>query len=193
MRRVDGRDVQGPPPLGTPIYESTPLLSARQRVIEDEDVVNACLEYVATRGGEDWFAQDRWRQELFQVHARAMRRSAGASVAPAEEFDLLLRSEFDLSRRSFEAELGRTPQYLAYPWMLGSDRSLELAAQAGIQAAFGVGFDFRRARRLHGPMPAFGRTKGEWLRFLPGRGRSHLLATLPRKIKGFFRQQHLAH
>jgi peptidoglycan/xylan/chitin deacetylase (PgdA/CDA1 family) len=193
MRRVGSRDVLGRPPLGTPIYESIPLLSASQRMIENEDVVNACLEHVAGQGGEEWFANRSWRQELLQVHARAAARSAPHSLVSTDEFDELLRSEFEQSRRLFESELGRAPRHLAFPWMLGTDRSLALAAQAGILAAFGVGFDYRRARRLSGPIPTFGRTKGEWLRFLPGRGRSRLLTALPRKIKGFFRHQHLAH
>jgi hypothetical protein len=193
MRRSGDRDVLGRPPLGTPIYESTPLLSASERFIEDEAVVNACLEHVAARGGADWFSTPGWRTELLRVHTRAARESGGPSRVAPDEFGRLLESELLLTKGRFETELGRPPRYLAYPWMLGSARSIELAARAGLEAVFGVGIDFRRIRRMNGPVPAFGRTKGDWLRFLPGRGRSHLATVVPRKLAGFFRDQHLAH
>jgi hypothetical protein len=109
------------------------------------------------------------------------------------EFQDLVTSEFQHARQRFERELGVKPRYLAYPWMLGSRLSLDLAKESGITAVFGVSLDFRRARRLTGPVPAFGRLKGDWLRFLPGRGRLQLRDILPGKLKSFLRSQHLAH
>jgi hypothetical protein len=111
----------------------------------------------------------------------------------AEAFQALVASEFLLSRQLFEAELGRPPRYLAYPWMLGSRLSLQLAAEAGIKAVFGVGLDQRYAQRLKGPVSAYSRIKGDWLRFLPGQGRLRLRDVIPGKIREFFCSHHFAH
>lgn len=193
MRRAGNRDVLGRPPMGTPIYESTPLLSAEHRMLEDESVVDACVGHVEQRGGLAWFSRNGWRRELLELHARSSRRGPGLTPMPAEDYQGLLESEVRFTRERFERELGGPPRFLAFPWMLGSARSLELAARAGVEAVFGVGIDFRRIRRMKGPLPAFGRSKGEWLRFLPGRGRARLSSIVPRKMAGFFRDQHLAH
>ncbi len=90
-------------------------------------------------------------------------------------------------------ELGTQARYFAYPWMLGSDRSLQAAVETGMQALFGVGFDFGRAHRVSRALPAFGRVKGDWLRFMPGAGRLRLREVVPRKVRLFFSSQHLAH
>ena len=145
MRRDGEGDVQGRPPLGTPVYEATPLLSASFRVLEDQAAARACQEHVAARGGERFFARPKWAAELRTVHQE---RAGRASQMGAREFDDLVASEFVLTRRLFQEELGVAPRYLAFPWMLGSARSLALAAEHGIEAVFGVGLDFRRVGRV---------------------------------------------
>jgi len=98
-----------------------------------------------------------------------------------------------LQRQLFETELGRPPRHFAFPWMLGSAFSLEAATETGIESVFGVGLDFRRIRGLNSPVQAYGRIKGDWLRFLPGRGRLPLSKVISWKIRRFLYTQHLAH
>lgn len=194
MRLVAGRDVLGRPPLGTPIYEAAPLLSANFRVLEDENVVRACQDCVAAGGGEAFFDRKDGSRQLRAVHDKAWRGSNSRSLMEPVAFRSLVESEFRLSRQLFENELGMRPRHLAFPWMLGSPLSLELAAGAGIQALFGVGLDFRRIRTLRGPLPAYGRLKGDWLRLLPGRGRLGFFRVVVGKSRRFFLDsQHLAH
>lgn len=193
MRREGGRDVLGRPPLGTPIYEAHPLLSAGRRVLEDGAVTRACREYVAAEGGAAFFARPDWKARLGALLGGRRRPAAGAREIPAAKFRALVASEYEAASELFERELGVRPHYLAYPWQLGSTLSLELARAAGIEAVFGVGIDYRRAQRLRGPLPAASRTKGEWLRFLPGRGRRRLREVIPEKVRSFTRSQHLAH
>ena len=193
MRRVGEHDILGRPPLGTPIYEASPLLSAEFRVLEEECVVKACQDCVAAGGDEAFFDRKDWSRRLRVVHDEAWRRSNSGSLMDPGGFRMLVESEFRLSRELFERELGMRPRYLAFPWMLGSPPTLELAAEAGIQAVFGVGMDFRLIRRLKSPIPAHGRFKGDWLRFLPGRGRRKLQDVIPQKVLGFLNSQHLAH
>jgi peptidoglycan/xylan/chitin deacetylase (PgdA/CDA1 family) len=193
MRQEGDAEQLGYPPLGTPIYHAVPLLSAAYREIEEEAVVRACRGSVESEGGAGFFERRGWMARLCAVHDQvAGRRPPPRRVSDAE-FQDLVASEFQQARQCFGRELGVLPRYLAYPWMLGSRLSLDLAKESGIMAVFGVGLDFRRARRLAGPVPAFGRLKGDWLRFLPGRGRLQLRDILPGKLKGFLRSQHLAH
>ena len=193
MRREGGRDILGRPPLGTPIYEAHPLLGAGRRVLEDEATARACREYVAAEGGAAFFDRPDWEARLGALLGGRRRPASGMREIPAVEFRALMVSEYEAASELFERELGVRPHYLAYPWQLGSALSLELARAAGIKAVFGVGIDHRRTQRLRGPPPAAARIKGEWLRFLPGRGRRRLREVIPEKIRGFTRSQHLAH
>ena len=193
MRWEDGRDRSGVPPLGTPVCEAEPLLSARFRVVADERVARACRDLVAASGGDAFFRQVGAVGLLRQAYADAIHSGSPPRRVEGPEFEVLVRAEFERSRELLQEQLGRAPEFFAYPWMLGSDLSLGVAADVGIRAVFGVGFDFRRARRLSGPLVAFGRLKGDWLRFLPGRGRLQLREVVPEKLRAFLQSQHLAH
>jgi peptidoglycan/xylan/chitin deacetylase (PgdA/CDA1 family) len=193
MRQEGDSEQLGYPPLGTPIYHAVPLLSAAYREIEEEAVVRACQESVDMEGGARFFDRPDWMDRLCAVHDQVARHRPPSRRMSDAEFQDLVTSEFQHARQCFERELGVKPRYLAYPWMLGSRLSLDLAKESGITAVFGVSLDFRRARRLTGPVPAFGRLKGDWLRFLPGRGRMQLRDILPGKLESFLRSQHLAH
>jgi peptidoglycan/xylan/chitin deacetylase (PgdA/CDA1 family) len=193
MRREGGRDLLGPPPLGTPVYRAAPLLSAPHRILEDYSVVEVCRELVQVEGGAAFFRRPDWEQRLRAVHERAAGARPAEVRMPEREFRSLVASEFALSVGAVREQLGSPADVFAYPWMLGTDTSVRLAQAAGIRAAFGVGLDFRRARRADLPVPLFGRLKADWLRRLPGRGRSSLATALGRKLVGFTGTQHLAH
>jgi peptidoglycan/xylan/chitin deacetylase (PgdA/CDA1 family) len=193
QRNDDQKDALGRPPLGTPVYEATPLLSAKTRVLEPLSATRACVDFVSQAGGEAFFSRPDWTGQLLKVYEQAVDRFGGATLMEQSRFDALFSSEFLLSRRLFEAELGFMPRYFAFPWRIGSKEAIDLAGAMGIRAIFGVGLDFRRSRKAGASLPLFGRFKGDWLRFLPGRGRSSLTEVVPGKIKGFLRHQHLAH
>jgi peptidoglycan/xylan/chitin deacetylase (PgdA/CDA1 family) len=105
----------------------------------------------------------------------------------------LASSEFEISREQFRRHLGYEPRCIAYPWRLGSEHSLQLARRNGLHAAFGVALDYGAERRATEGMVVFGRLKCDWLRLLPGKRRSSMLATLVRKLSGAGKLQHLAH
>lgn len=193
LRMGSGREQLGPPPLGTPIYPSEPLLSADYAMVDRAAVRQACEDLVASKGGDRFFHASGWRSRLAEAH-----RQAAALEPPADRMDdgtfrALVESEFELSRQLFQQHLGRPPRVLAYPWMLGSDLSLRAATESGIEAVFGVGLDFRRAREAGGPLPAFGRLKGDWLRFLPGSGRQRLHTVVWSKVRQLTSPRHLSH
>ena len=191
MRHNYGNYELGAPPAGTPFYRAAPLLSARRRYIENAEVNRLCRDYV-TREGDDFFAQPDAVTRLRKYYAQVAADRPGRWSSD-EELERERLTEFDRSRELFRQELGFAPRYFAYPWMLGNTRSLELAKRAGMAAAFGVGVDFRAARRRGLPVPVFGRLKGDWLRCLPGKGRVHALPVLAGRLRRVATLQHLAH
>ena len=97
-------------------------------------------------------------------------------------FARLVNAELELAREEFRAQLGYAPTSLAYPWMLGSPSSVELARRHGFRHAFGVALDYRRARHENLPLPVFGRLRSDWLPLLPGRGRASFLSIAAAKL-----------
>jgi peptidoglycan/xylan/chitin deacetylase (PgdA/CDA1 family) len=189
MRNSVAGEELGRPPLGAPIYAATPLLSATRRFVEDPAVTRACVEWVARCGGEHFFERRDWLSTLRGLHAA---RGNPGRWADETALRALQASELEQSRELFLRQLGYSPQYLAYPWMMGSPWSLELARRFGLQGVFGVALDFRRARTQL-PVRAYGRLKADWLRLLPGSGRSSFLSIAVGKVAGISRTQHLAH
>jgi hypothetical protein len=108
-------------------------------------------------------------------------------------FTNLVASEFERTRADFLTHLGYAPSCVAYPWMLGSQRSLDLARKHGFRCAFGVALDYRRARDQRHPLTVFGRLKSDWLPLLPGKGRASFLRLAARKAAAFSKMQPLAH
>ena len=191
MRHNYGNYELGPPAPGTPFYRAAPLLSARRRYIENMEVVRLCREFVSEQG-DGFFTEPDAGTRLRDCYARVSAGRPGR-WSSEQELDRERLTEFDRSRELFRSELGITPRYFAFPWMLGNARSLELAKQAGMAATFGVGVDFRAARRRGLPLPVFGRLKGDWLRCLPGRGRVHALPVLAGRLRRVATLHHLSH
>jgi peptidoglycan/xylan/chitin deacetylase (PgdA/CDA1 family) len=193
IRFVDGRDELGRPALGTPVYRAAPLLSAERRYLESSAATHACRDFVDRHGGVEFFLHTDWRTRLARVF-REREQDAPGRLMDVAAFEGMVASEFELAREEFRRHLGYAPQAIAYPWMLGSRRSLHLAKRSGFRAAFGVAMDYRAERnsaRL--PLPVYGRLKSDWLQFLPGEQRASVLGALRRKLARFGAVQHLAH
>jgi peptidoglycan/xylan/chitin deacetylase (PgdA/CDA1 family) len=195
LRNVHEGEELGYPELGTPIYSAAPLLSAEHRFIEDPDIAQACQRHVRDHGGADFFRHSDWQQQLRRVYDDVTESRDGRTGEQMTDADFraLVASEFEECRARFRTQLGYDPGYLAYPWMLGSPYSLQLARDFGMSAAFGVALDYGKAKSRSLPLPVFGRLKADWLPLLPGLGRSSLSSMLTRKISGFSRDQNLAH
>jgi hypothetical protein len=192
MRHTAVGERLGPPALGTPVYRAAPLLSASCRFLESPGLTRACTELVSESGSEAFFNLSNWRERLFGLY-RARARVLRGEFMSGADFTALVSSEFERSRAEFTANLGYAPTCIAYPWMLGSQQSLELARRAGFRNAFGVALDYRRARRGGLSLPSFGRLRSDWLPLLPGRGRASFLAIAARKLATFYGSQPLAH
>lgn len=192
MRNTAEGERLGPPALGTPVYRGAPLLSAGGRFVESPGLTQACTQLVAESGGEAFFSLSNWPNRLLRLYQSRSRVLQGELMGDAE-FKALVKSEFELARAEFTAHLGYAPTSIAYPWVLGSRESLEMARRAGFRNAFGVALDYRRARRGGLALPVFGRLKSDWLPLLPGRGRASFLSIAARKVATFYGSQPLAH
>jgi peptidoglycan/xylan/chitin deacetylase (PgdA/CDA1 family) len=192
MRRGAGGDLLGRPQLGTPVYRAAPLLSAPRRFLENPGLTEACVRLVAESGGEAFFSRPDWVLSLHRLYASRSSVLQGEFMSEVA-FAKLVESEFERTRADFLTHLGYAPGCVAYPWMLGSRRSLDLARQHGFRCAFGVAVDYRRARDQRHPLAVFGRLKSDWLPLLPGKGRASLLRLAARKAAAFSKMQPLAH
>ena len=192
MRRGAGGDILGRPPLGTPVYRAAPLLSAPRRFLESPGLTEACVRLVAESGGEAFFSRPDWVGQLQRLYTSRSSMPQGEFMSEVA-FTNLVASEFEQTRADFLTHLGYAPSCVAYPWMLGSQRSLDLARQHGFRCAFGVALDYRRARDRRHPLTVFGRLKSDWLPLLPGKGRASFLRLAARKAAAFSKIQPLAH
>lgn len=181
MRHTATGEGLGPPSLGAPIYRAAPLLSAGGRFLESPELATACIQRVSELGRESFFNLSDWAAQLHRLHDSRSRVLRGELMTQAG-FVRLLTSELELAQEEFRAQLGYAPTSLAYPWMLGSRNSLELARHYGFRNAFGVALDYRRARHERMPLPVFGRLRCDWLPLLPGRGRASFLSIAARKL-----------
>lgn len=192
MRRERRVDVCGRPPLGTPIYESSPLLSATQRYLEPALPALTCRSLVEAEGGARFFSGRSALDQLKAAYDAVAGRVRGERI-PADELQKEIETELTLAVDTFRRELGRKPRYFAYPWMLGGTASLALLRDLGFEAAFGVALDFGRISREDLPIEVYARYKSDWLRFLPGDGRRRIAGIVPHKVATFLRTQHFAH
>jgi len=185
--RSKGCDQLGIPPLGTPIYRAAPILSCKQRFIEDQRISERCQEFALANGGTALFATSGWRGKLRSI----VTEGYAAKTHELTDARAIQIEEFEAPFRLFREHLGYTPSYLAYPWMLGNRHTLELAKDHGIRTVFGVGFDFGRYKQ-YSELRVLGRYKSDWLRLLPGEGRESLFKVLGQKLLGGG-TGHLAH
>jgi peptidoglycan/xylan/chitin deacetylase (PgdA/CDA1 family) len=181
MRHTATGEGLGPPPLGAPIYRAAPLLSAARCFLASPELAAICIQRVSELGSEAFFNLSDWATQLHGLYDSHSRVHPGELMTQSG-FDRLVSSELELAREEFRAQLGYAPTSLAYPWMLGSRNSLQLARHYGFRNAFGVALDYRQSRHERLPLPVFGRLRADWLPLLPGRGRASFLSIAARKL-----------
>lgn len=188
----DGEEILGPPPLGSPVFRSSPLLSESRCLRPPAGLEAACR---AAAGTPRFFDRPDWRATLADVVEAALAGAGAFEPVAGAEYARLRGSEFQRSREAFERELGRVPRHIAFPWCAGTPESISDATRHGFEVVYGVALDVRRARtRSVGAHPRlFARWKCEWLRSLPGSGRRSMRELLVRKVQDWSHTEHLAH
>jgi peptidoglycan/xylan/chitin deacetylase (PgdA/CDA1 family) len=171
--------------LGMPIYENDALMSGRLRYIPDPRLAEACLEYVASRGGASFFVEESWRKTLHQWVEQWRTRfpDTGRYQSPLENEDELV-SNLRRAREMISHRLAGTEVvHLCYPYGAGSPRSVRASRAAGYRTNFWAVRERRRSN--HPGDDPFGcpRLKADYVFRLPGRNRRSLTDIFASKLK----------
>lgn len=160
---------------GTPIYTLDSRFSGKRRYFDDPAIRNACTEFVASRGGAEFFKGSSWRRRLQAVVQAHRREQPEAGKLESDEglrqsiLDDLIRS-----KQSIENKLpNKAVCHFCYPWWVGSPLATELSKTAGYRSNFCGIVPERRTRNKAGDDPfRIGRLLSEEYLFrLPGEGR----------------------
>ena len=121
-----------PHPLGLPIYEWNARMSAHPAYIENTQIEELCVRYVAEHGGEAFFQARGWRRQLMQILKNARDKSAPVQFETAEEQRNAILKDLRQSKTAIEANLpGSRVRHFCFPWYRGSALAAELSLEAG--------------------------------------------------------------
>ena len=166
---------------GHPVYRHSPRLSGKPRYIDQEEVRIACAEYVRENGGDQYFEQASWREQLHSVASKSI--PVIDEYESGEEIAREMRYELEESKKIIEDRLsGKTVRHFCYPWFSACMESVTLAHEAGYEAVhLGASAGFKPAEKYDNPVLVT-RLQEEYLRALPGFGSYSLLKVLASKI-----------
>lgn len=112
---------------GTPVYENARALQMT-RYFPDPDEADAMTDFVASRGGKDFFETPGWRDVL---HEEARRRRELTPPAgryeTADERGARYRRELLESKRVMEERLGREVRHFIWPGQVFNEEAMEIA------------------------------------------------------------------
>jgi peptidoglycan/xylan/chitin deacetylase (PgdA/CDA1 family) len=173
---------QTEPPYGTPIYYGSPRAAKLPAFREDPSVIRACIDYVNTHGGPEFFVSQDWHLRLRSVLSESRRfvHTTAGRETKGEQWAALLK-DFMESKRQIEQRLpGKVVRHFCYPWFQGSALAFRASAEAGyISNAWGSLVPrFSRAARM--PI-AVARFSPEYIWRLPGKGRKPLTAIISQR------------
>jgi peptidoglycan/xylan/chitin deacetylase (PgdA/CDA1 family) len=172
---------------GTPIYAFDSRFSGKKRYFDDPDLRAACTEYVASRGGVEFFSAHNWRRRL-QAVVQAHRRThpQAGRLESDEESSQSILDDLIRSKRAIESQLPqKVVRHFCYPWWVGSPLATELSKTAGYRSNFLGIVPERRTRNRAGDDPfRIGRLLSEdHILRLPGEGRASFGGLLHAKGK----------
>ncbi|MFZ5516443.1 MAG: polysaccharide deacetylase family protein [Candidatus Zhuqueibacterota bacterium] len=161
------------PSVGQPIYEFHSRFSDLPRFVPDENLQRHCQAYVQNNGGETFFHQKTWRENLNKT-LEAWREEQNLS----ERFETIgeqvsnIRNELEASKQIIEEQLpGKQVEFFACPWNVTSALTNQLLRESNYKIAFiGIKMDpswecdsseFFCTKRI----------SGDFVKCLPGRGR----------------------
>jgi peptidoglycan/xylan/chitin deacetylase (PgdA/CDA1 family) len=174
-----GRDLlAGDVPLGTPLLRSEPRTSESPRFYEDPKARQACIDAVASNGGEAFFRRRGWERELRRLAGG--RAWDGRFEAPADQ-ERAIRRELEEAREVIERHTGRPVLHLCYPWHTAGPTARRLAHEGGYRTAFCGKVEGVPITPPGGDPHSIARIGEDYVELLPGRGRADLSSVLRRK------------
>ena len=121
-------------PLGTPIYKHEKALTCR-RYYPPEQVARELVLYVNKNGGEKYFKNTYWFEELKTRHENLMRiHKAHQHYESESEYKERVFYELHNSKTILEKKLEKEINFIAWPGGGYNDEVLSLARKAGYKA-----------------------------------------------------------
>jgi hypothetical protein len=168
---------------GQPIYKSAPRMSPKKRYLENSELSKICIKFVEQNGGDQFFKRKSWKKELFRfIEINKGTIQEGRFQTDNEKLEEI-KADLLNSRLLLEEKLNKKIHHLCYPWYVGSEIAVSASKSAGFKSNY---WGFLRYKKINeiGQDPFFiTRLSQEYLRLLPGRGRSRLLKILIAKAK----------
>lgn len=154
--------------LGAPLYPVRSRLSDAPRWLAP-GAFSACTATVRSRGGEKFFRQPGWREELMKC---AVQGGAGRWESAAEQEENILE-ELVRARELLDAGLrSKSVRHMCFPWAVAGSIAVRLADAAGYQTAFSDRMWGYRAVRHGDDRYRLMRLKHQLIPCLPGKNRS---------------------
>jgi hypothetical protein len=159
---------------GNPVYEWGARFSAAPAFRENPLVSIACIRYVESNGGAEYFRLPDWRPRLKRIWAEARTRYTEARFEAGTEQRHAILEDFLRSKREIERRLpGKQVLHFCYPWFRGSPLALELSAEAGFISNAWGSLVPSFARNVRTPI-AISRLSPSYIWRLPGKGRKSI-------------------
>lgn len=152
---------EGCVPWGTPVYRHEKSMAAR-RFWPPPCEGERLFQYVTEHGGEAFFQNPAWREELFaKLDEVRVKGSAGGRLESEEECRKRIWWELEESKRQIEQNLEETVDHMVWPGggyvdevfeaALKVYRSVALSSRDGSDVRNRIGEDPRRIKRLGVP------------------------------------------
>jgi hypothetical protein len=189
--RIQGKDVI---PLdlewGRPIYQSAPAVSGKRRYVEDQDLSQACINFVKNNGGIDFFRRPRWRKTMNDLIRDYRRRYHQLGhLQRLEETYQEIHQDLSHSKLTIEQRLNKQVKHLCYPWYVGSELAVKASRDVGYSCSY-WGILGRRAVNRPGTNPYYlARINDDYILALPGDGRIPLHKLLARKVARVYKEK----
>jgi hypothetical protein len=179
------------PPLGTPLYRFEPRTVGRPEYFDPETVRAACVDFVLTQGGTEFFTHKNWRQQLYRVYCEVSRNCNNRQYESMAEMTKAIFEDFLQSKRLIEKHLpGKTVDHLCYPWFMGSKISVAQSQRVGYRVNYWGTLSSSNTNQQGSDLFSVARIDSEYIYRLPGNGRKSLRKILSTKVKknipGFF-------
>lgn len=167
---------EGPPALGTPIFQHYSRLGDAPRYFPNPASENACARHVATAGGASFFRSRGWRRTLTRLHREAFQEGR---YETAQEQREAIRRELTESKARIEKETpGKHVHHFAYPWSQVGHITKELLAECGYFSAYIGLTKHKGSQTAANGIYEFARISGDFVPCLPGKGRNSFLSVL---------------
>lgn len=169
---------------GTPVFQYEPRMSGTPRYLDNEEVRNACVEFVSDHGGEAFFERWNWRKKLSRFYRKEKAKRGPGTYETEKEMEKAILSELVESKEAIEQQLpGADVDHFCFPWFAGSDIAVRKAKEAGYRALHWGLLDDAETNRPGGNPLYIARLENKYIYRLPGRGRRSLSELLYEKIK----------